>query len=798
MRTNSPACWQKKCGVRQLTALASTRKFILIIVALAGIAHAPALFAQSAAEVQKNLQLFQLDKKYAGDYHSYADGRFDLSSLPAYQPTHVVSGWIKIHGASTLAQGQLSKYWAEGFAKFHPDVHFSYFLPTDEVALTPLYYHQADISVVHELGFYDILPYERVLNSQPLRIAAFTGSFDMAGYAPAYKIIVNKNNPLTKITVDQLDAIFGAARDGGWVGTAWRIDLARGKESNIRTWGQLGLGGEWADHPIEPHGFSMRNPAGVSFNDRVMKGSDKWNEKIMTYGPRFGEDGKIITAEAQIDRAVAADKFAIAYTLSDTLSPDVKQLSVAAGSSGDYVQLTPESVQSRKYPFFREGAMYINLRPNGKLDPLVEEFLRYVLSREGQGEVQRDGRYLPLNRDTVAAQLKLVDAVDAQAPAAPAAALKNADAEATLRTQALRAVAIAKRGELRMYPVDQFDLSDLPPYKPKAILEGWIRIHGLNYIETAKLRKYWEEAFAKVQPGIKISWFLPTSAVGYASLYYNTADLLLGSERGLSDSLAYEKIMGRKPFAIESNTGSYDLPGWANTPVIIVNDKNPLSQISFEQLDGVFGSERNGGWEGATWHPEYARGPEKNIRTWGQLGLTGEWADKPIHVYGFSLRYNTSEAFSNRILYGSDKWNENIVATGNFATPDGKRVVGGDFIARAIAADPYAIAYTNYSEEYRQPGDKPLDLAETAAGPYVKLSIENSRNRTYPMVNYDGFFMNETPGTPMNPMVKEFLSFILSREGQAEIQRDGKHLPLTAEIIAKQRAKLERGWGNEP
>ncbi|MFI5357281.1 MAG: PstS family phosphate ABC transporter substrate-binding protein [Opitutales bacterium] len=775
----------------------TTRRFRLLAAALlATLALPPGLRAQPDPAVQKNLELFRLNPKYAGDYRSYADGRFNLDDLPAYRPKQAVSGWIKLHGAATLAQGRLAQLWAEGFAQFHPDVHFSFYLPTTDVALTPLYYHQADISLVHELGFYDILPYERVLNSQPLRIAAFTGSFDLVGYAPPYRIIVNRANPLTKITVDQLDAIFGAARDGGWVGTAWRTDLARGKEKNIRTWGQLGLTGEWAAHRINPHGFSLRDPAGVSFNDRVMKGSDKWNEHLMTYGPYFDPAGRPHSVEEQINQAVATDPFAIAFTLGGADSPDVKVLEVAPGSSADYVALTPETVQAHRYPFYREGAMFIDLRPNGTLDPLVAEFVRYVLSRDGQAQVQHDGKYLPLNRATVEAQLALLNA--ATAAAAKVAPLKNADGEATLRTQALRAVAIAKRGEERMYPPDQFDLSDLPPYRPQAILTGWIRIHGLNYIETGQLRKYWEAAFAKFQPGIKISWFLPTSAVGYSALYYHTADLLLGAERGLSDSLAYEIIMGRKPFAIQSHTGSFDLPGWANTPVIIVNHRNPLSRISLEELDRVFGAERNGGWVGTTWHPEFMRGPEQNIRTWGQLGLTGEWADQPIHVYGFNLRYNTSESFSNRVLHGSDKWNEDLVATGNFAKSDGKRVVGGDFIARAVAEDPYAIAYTNYSEEYKQPGDKVLDLAEHPGGPYVKLSIENSRNRTYPMVNTNSFFMNETPGTPMNPMVKEFLFFILSREGQAEVQRDGKHLPLTAEIIAQERAKLEKGWGDEP
>src|SRR5260221_532168 len=161
-----------------------TIQTLIVLLVFAGrLTAAVPLQALPAADVQKNLELFRLDPKYAGDYRSYADGRFNLKDLPAYQPRQTVSGWIKIHGAATLAQGRLARLWEEGFTKFHPDVHFSYYLPTTEVALTPLYYHQADISLVHELGFYDILPYERVLNSQPPRIADFNRSFDIDCYA---------------------------------------------------------------------------------------------------------------------------------------------------------------------------------------------------------------------------------------------------------------------------------------------------------------------------------------------------------------------------------------------------------------------------------------------------------------------------------------------------------------------------------------------------------------------------------------------------------------------------------------
>ncbi|TMG98400.1 MAG: hypothetical protein E6H69_11840 [Betaproteobacteria bacterium] len=73
-----------------------------------------------------------------------------------------------------------------------------------------------------------------------------------------------------------------------------------------------------------------------------------------------------------------------------------------------------------------------------------------------------------------------------------------------------------------------------------------------------------------------------------------------------------------------------------------------------------------------SWRPNWARGPEKNIRTWGQLGLTGEWADKPINVYGLTLRYHQATEISDRVLKASDKWNERLKIYANFVSKAGK------------------------------------------------------------------------------------------------------------------------------
>jgi hypothetical protein len=121
-----------------------------LVLVGACLAQVPPVSAQPEPEVQKNIELYQLDRKYAGNFRSYADGRFNLDAMPAYQPRQRLSGWIKLHGAATLEQGRLARLWEEGFRKFHPDAHFSFYLPAAEVALTPLYYRQADITLVHD------------------------------------------------------------------------------------------------------------------------------------------------------------------------------------------------------------------------------------------------------------------------------------------------------------------------------------------------------------------------------------------------------------------------------------------------------------------------------------------------------------------------------------------------------------------------------------------------------------------------------------------------------------------------
>src|SRR5438270_13405600 len=145
---------------------------------------------------------------------------------------------------------------------------------------------------------------------------------------------------------------------------------------------------------------------------------------------------------------------------------------------------------------------------------------------------------------------------------APAFGQQSQDTENALRAQSDRARVIYERGRQAHY-TNKFDLSGLPHYQPKQLLTGWVRLHGNNYLSDGLLGELWQQGFAKYQPGIRLSYFLPTSALAFAALYYQQADLVMGHRPGFYDLLAYERVMNFDSVEITAVTGSFDVGGWA-------------------------------------------------------------------------------------------------------------------------------------------------------------------------------------------------------------------------------------------
>ena len=336
----------------------------------------------------------------------------------------------------------------------------------------------------------------------------------------------------------------------------------------------------------------------------------------------------------------------------------------------------------------------------------------------------------------------------------------------------------------------KFDLSGLPSYAPTSHPHGTIRICGNNYIGDSPLGGWWKAAFAKFQPGIRVVYDLQTAANGIACLYEGRADIGVDHQPLFYDDLANLRLKGYLASGISVVTGSYDVIGWQNSFAIIVNARNPATGVTMKQLDGIFGSQRAGGWVRTMWDPSRARGPEGNLRNWGQLGLSGDWAARPIHTYGFSLRYSTALEFSDDVLKSSDKWNGNLLAFGNYKRPDGATYLESDQIVDHVAQDPAGIGYIRFHQDLPKTV-KVLAVAKSSAGPYVPLTLETEQKRSYPLWGEQSFWVEAKPGTPLDPKVYEFIRFILSRQGQELVQRDGKYLPLTAEIAAEQMRRLD-------
>lgn len=333
-----------------------------------------------------------------------------------------------------------------------------------------------------------------------------------------------------------------------------------------------------------------------------------------------------------------------------------------------------------------------------------------------------------------------------------------------------------------------YPLGDLPSYEPESHSLGVIRIRGSQL--SIHLIHLWEDGFLALNPDIRYkdnilpSWF--------GGLCAGNDDMaVMGHEAWRPDLIAFQECFGHAPLEILFATGGFDQDRRGNTPGVIVmlNRANPLSGLTLKQLDGIFGAERTGGWKGTHWTTDAARGPERNIRTWGQLGLKGEWADKPIHIYGTdAVQSLWAGTIQKAVFNGGDKWNPAI-----HELVRGDHVRGNSDVqtVAAVAGDKYAIGFSFMRVIRANAGVKSVALAVDSSGPFIAPTLEAFRNRTYPLVTGLYVYLDRAPGQPVSPRLKEFLTYILSRDGQKAIADDGMYIPLTSAIAREQLRKLQ-------
>jgi len=338
-----------------------------------------------------------------------------------------------------------------------------------------------------------------------------------------------------------------------------------------------------------------------------------------------------------------------------------------------------------------------------------------------------------------------------------------------------------------------FDLGGLPHYVPEQQLTGTIRNFGFSL--SGVLPK-WEEGFRKFQPGINFDDKFPSGDVAIAGLVTGVSDLgPQGRDLYLVENLMFFETFGYYPTAITVATGGYDAEGTAPGLCIFVAKDNPLTQVTMKQLDGIFGAERVAGLRGFKWTLGAGRSAKDDIRTWGQLGLKGEWADKPIHTYGHGPS-GTSAFFQLRVLGNGDKWNPNYreyVETGSKQIgADDPQQLGGlqHMLGDELAHDKYGIAWSIQPQAEKVQGLKAIPVVPNEGGPAIVPSLQSFQERSYPLVRNIYFYLNRKPGAPLDPRLREFIRFVLSREGQDIMQKADKYLPLPPQAARQELEKL--------
>jgi phosphate transport system substrate-binding protein len=307
-------------------------------------------------------------------------------------------------------------------------------------------------------------------------------------------------------------------------------------------------------------------------------------------------------------------------------------------------------------------------------------------------------------------------------------------------------------------------------FEPHAVASGTLRLWGDPYM--ASIVRAWEVHFRKYHPGVHFENLLMGTDTAMPALYGGIADLaLLGRESNTTENDGFLHSLQYKPLQLHLMSGSLDAPGKSFAPVLFVHSSNPLTQLTLTQADAVFGAGQPG-----------SAAPAK---TWGELGLEGEWKNKPLHLYALDMDSGTGTFMLRKLQGESKKMNWAIIREfADARRPDGTAYDAAEQTMDALRQDPLGLAVS--SLHYADADVKPLALAATASGPFVQASRETVIDGTYPLARMTYVFVNQPPGQPVPALAKEFLRFVYSEEGQQIISAEPGFLPLSRSDASQQ------------
>jgi phosphate transport system substrate-binding protein len=292
----------------------------------------------------------------------------------------------------------------------------------------------------------------------------------------------------------------------------------------------------------------------------------------------------------------------------------------------------------------------------------------------------------------------------------------------------------------------------LPAYSQVSGVTGNLNSIGSDTLNN--LMTFWAEGFAEFYPNVNIQIEGKGSTTAPPALIEGTSQLGPMSREMKNDEIdAFEHKFGYKPTQIKVALDALS---------IFVHKDNPITGLTMKQVDGIFSSTfKSGG---------------KDIVTWGDLGLTGAWATKPISLYGRNSASGTYGFFKETALFKGD-YKSSV-----------KEQPGSSGVVQGVTSDLAGIGYSGHG--YLTAGIKAVPLGRTE-DKLVDGSYENSVNGSYPLARFLFVYVNKAPGKPLDTLTLEFVKYVLSKEGQTVVLKDGFY-PLTADVAAATLADLSK------
>ncbi|MCC5969131.1 MAG: phosphate ABC transporter substrate-binding protein PstS family protein [Pararhodobacter sp.] len=288
--------------------------------------------------------------------------------------------------------------------------------------------------------------------------------------------------------------------------------------------------------------------------------------------------------------------------------------------------------------------------------------------------------------------------------------------------------------------------SNLPTYEAASGVSGNLVSIGSDTLNN--LMTYWSEGFRTFYPNVAVQIQGAGSGTAPPAMVEGTAQFgpMSRPMRG-SEIEQFEARYGYPPLAMR---GAIDALG------VFVHRDNPLECLSLQEVDAIFSSTRSGGADEA-------------ITTWGQVGLTGEWANRPIAMYGRNSASGTYGYFKDVALFGGDY------------SPEVREQPGSSTVVQGVAADINGIGYSGVG--YATADVRLLQL-RGADGECYGPTAEAAATGNYPIARFLYIYMNVNPNEPLEPLRAEFVRYVYSQQGQSDVVRAG-FFPLV-NVIAEQ------------